>query len=79
MRSVLVQLVAVITVSVILTYLTGSHGYTSMFNSIWVFGFPVVVGILSNHGRQRQLSVTVLLMIVSVASLMISGVYFGIG
>jgi hypothetical protein len=73
------QIVLVVILAVGFTFLADWLMIRSIWNAIWIFAMPALVGIALNEGTARQLVMTFLLMIISASCLMVVATVFGMG
>ena len=78
-RRPLFQIVLVVVLAVAFTFAADWFMIRSLWNAIWIFAIPALVGITLNRGVARQLLMTFLLMTVSAFCLMATATYFGLG
>jgi hypothetical protein len=70
---------AVFMLSGLFTFLADLSRFHLMWNAIWMFGIPALLGILLNQGKPRQVIMTFALMVASLVSVMATSTYFGMG
>lgn len=71
------QLVGVAAAAAVMTMLTEPH--QSWLNALWIFGIPVLVGILFNTTTRGRLLMCLLLIVISTAAAISTAAYFGFG
>ena len=77
-RHPFVQLLFVLLWAIGFTFLTDWYGFRSGWNILWMIFMPGAIGAAGNVGRARQLGMTVLLIILSLATVATTAAIFGL-